>query len=382
MDTPDPRPLLREARLHCPIGVSAPLGLDPRPRYNVTRWDDVKQVLEDPETFSSAVCAESLDPFMGESILGLDGQAHRFQRGIVAHAFRTSALDRWEEELIGPIITDLLDAVAPRGRCDLRSEVLIKFPVRVICGMYGVPLEDAGQFQQWTDDVIHGIYNPEPAFAAKAAMRAYLQPILDDRRTNPRDDLFSDLLKPSADGRTLTEEQIWGTLALNLVGGTDTTYHGFGSMLFGILSRPDLYRAVAEDRSLIPELVEEALRWEAPAQRAERITTRDTTVGGCPIPAGSSINVWLGSANRDEARFESSDEMQLGRSGRRHMTFGYGPHQCLGIHLARRELRVGLAAVLDALPNLRFDPDQPTPELVGTLLRGPSTLPVVWDPRP
>jgi cytochrome P450 len=380
MDAPDPNPTLREARARCPVAQSAPIGLDPRPRYNVTLWEDVERVMHDAETFSSSICGESLDPYMGDSILSKDGEAHRAQRRLLARAFRASALDRWEAELIRPIIDSLLDDVAPRGRAELRGEVLAKFPIRVICGMYGVPLRDADEFQQWTDAIIHGIHDPEPAFAAGRAMRDYLRPIVEDRRANPRADLLSDLLVAEADGSRLTEEQFWGTLILILVGGTDTTYQVLGSMVVALLRQPELLEALAADRELIAPFVEEVLRWESPAPRTERRTTRDVTIRGCPIPAGSSVNVWLGSANRDELRFPAPDELRLDRGAeRRHMTFGVGPHQCLGIHLARRELRLAVEAIIERLPGLRFDPERDRPAIEGTLLRGPRALHVVWD---
>ena len=379
MDDPDPYPLLATSRRLDPVPKSSPIGLDPSPRYNITRWEDVLTVLRDPETFSSSVCGLSLEPFTGWLLTAKDGAEHRQARNAVAKAFRVASIDRWEQQLMRPIIDELVDAVAARGRAELYSEVLSKYPVRVICGMYGVPLEDADEFHRWTEEITRGVHDPEPGFAASRALLEYLQPIVDQRRAAPGDDLLSDLLEAQREGG-LSDEQLFGLLRLFLSAGTDTTELALGSMLVGVLGDRAAYERVVADPSLIPQVVEESLRWESPAPRTERLATRDVEVGGCPIPAGASMTVWLGSANRDETRFGDPDRLELDRERGLHLAFSTGPHQCLGMHLARRELQVGLEVLLERLPGLRLDPDAPAPSIEGALMRGPRALHVVWDP--
>ena len=137
---------------------------------------------------------------------------------------------------------------------------------------------------------------------------------------------------------------------------------------------------VLADRSLVPAVVEETLRWETSVTMVVRVAAADTEIGGCPVPAGSTLSIINGSASRDEARWDRPDEWDLDRESRQHMAFGTGPHQCLGMHLARMELEVGINAVLDRLPNLRLDPGAERPVISGSAFRGPLKLPVLFDP--
>jgi cytochrome P450 len=380
LNTAQPHGALAEARRRCPVATSPPLGPDPRPRFNVVLWEDVEAVLRDPETYSSRVYEGTLTLFTGPTMVGMDGDQHRRVRGVVAKAFQKSALDRWERELVRPIFARLVDAIAANGRAELVDEVINKFPIQVICGMYGVPLEDVDQFREWSDGIIGGSHDPQRGYACKAAMRNYLRPIVEDRRADPReDDLLSELVGAVARGE-LSEEEMWGTLVLLVVGGTDTTYNAIGSVVAGILRRPDIADALRADPSLVPKVVEEGLRWEGPSARAERLVTRDVEIRGVPIPAGSALNVWLTSANYDEERFATPEQLDLARDPAGHLTFGIGPHVCLGINLARAELRVAVELLFGRLANLRLDPDRPGPEIAGTLMRGPDALHVRFDP--
>jgi cytochrome P450 len=184
------------------------------------------------------------------------------------------------------------------------------------------------------------------------------------------------------DGETLPEARLWGFLRLLLPAGAETTYRVFGNMLFALLHRPELLERVRADRSLVPAVIEESLRWETSVTMVSRRATRDVEVGGCPIPAGAAVGVVTGAANHDPAHFDHPDDFDIDRPPALHMAFGTGPHQCLGMHLARLELRTGLEILLDRLPNLRLDPDDDGPALVieGFAFRGPNRLPVVFDP--
>jgi cytochrome P450 len=151
--------------------------------------------------------------------------------------------------------------------------------------------------------------------------------------------------------------------------------------LFALLTHPDVMQRVVADRSLIPEIIEETLRWETSVTQVSRVATRDTEVAGYPIAAGSPVGVITASANHDESRWDESDEWKLGRPAQHHLAFGTGPHQCLGMHLARLELRVGLDTILDRLPNLRLDEERSADAIVeGYAFRGPRALPVLFDP--
>ena len=182
------------------------------------------------------------------------------------------------------------------------------------------------------------------------------------------------------DGEQLTDSKIYGFLRLLLPAGGETTFRVMGNALLALLTHPDVLAQVYADRDLIPEVIEETLRWETSVTMVSRVAAADTEVAGCPIAKGSAVGVVTGSANRDESRWADSSEWKLGRPVQHHLAFGTGPHQCLGMHLARLELRVGLNAILDRLPNLRLDPDHCADAIIeGYAFRGPRSLPVLFD---
>jgi cytochrome P450 len=217
--------------------------------------------------------------------------------------------------------------------------------------------------------------------AASTAMVEYLRPLVEARRADPTGDFLSDLVHSEVDGERLSDDKIYGFLRLLLPAGGETTFRVMGNALFALLTHPDELAKVYENRDLIPDVIEETLRWETSVTMVSRVATADTEVSGCPIAAGSPVGVLTGSANRDESRWDDADEWKLGRPVQHHLAFGTGPHQCLGMHLARLELRVGLNEILDRLPNLRLDPDGAGDALIeGYAFRGPRALPVTFDP--
>jgi cytochrome P450 len=378
--TGQPYPIWKDARTQCPvIRTKGTNTFSERPTYHVTKWDDVEAVLRDGETFSSSINAEHIGQYMGELMLAMDGKEHRAYRNLVSHAFRASQLERWDAALVRPTINALLDAIAAAGRADLVTDVTSRYPVQVICGIVGVPLEDTMQFHQWAEQINTGPIHPKVGMAASRAMRAYLEPIVEDRRTNPQGDLISDLVHAEIDGHKLTDEKIYGFLRLLLPAGAETTFRAMGNALVALLEVPGLYDRVIADRTLLPAVIEETLRWETSVTQVSRVATRDTEIGGCPVPAGAAISVLTASANHDEDRYPQSGDFDVDRPAQNHLTFGTGQHQCLGMHLARMELRVGLDVILDRLPNLRLDPDAARPEIQGFAFRGPDAIPVLFD---
>jgi cytochrome P450 len=380
-----PHPMWDDIRASgCPVHRSDDEGfsLGGPASVQVTDWEHAEAVLRDAETFSSSINMQHIGQFMGELIVGLDGEEHRKYRNLVAKAFRQSQLDKWDDSLVRPIIRGLIDTIAPRGRGDLVRDVTVQYPVQVVCGIVGVPLDDAQQFADWAIQINTGPLDPPTGFAAKKAMTDYLRPLVEARRAEPTGDFLSDLVHAEVDGETLPEERLWGFLRLLLPAGAETTYRVMGNALFALLSHPEVMTRVANDFSLIPAVIEETLRWETSVTMVSRVATIDTEVAGCPIPAGSPVSVVTSSANHDERHFERAGEFDIDRPPALHMAFGTGPHQCLGMHLARLELRAGLEEILGRLRNLRFDPEamEPAPMIEGFAFRGPNRLPVLFDP--
>jgi cytochrome P450 len=347
--------------------------------FQVAAFKDADAVLRDDKTFSSSINGDHIGQFMGDLILALGGEEHRKYRNLVAKAFRASQLERWDDTLVRPIINRLIDAIAPLGRADLVASVTAQYPVQVICGIAGVPLEDSAQFAQWAEEINTGPMAPERGHAASKAMVDYLRPLVEARRAESTGDFLSDLVHSEVDGERLSDEKIYGFLRLLLPAGGETTFRVMGNALLALLQHPDDLARVYVDRGLIPEVIEETLRWETSVTMVNRETTNDVDVGGCPIPKGAGILALVGSANRDENHYDRPDEWDPHREPKPHMAFGTGIHQCLGMHLARLELRIGLDGVLTRLPNLRPDPAFPPPEIRGLPFRSPPALHVLFD---
>ena len=187
------------------------------------------------------------------------------------------------------------------------------------------------------------------------------------------------LAEAELDGVRLEDEAIFAFLRLLAPAGAETTSRSSANLLCGLLSDPVQWEAVCKDRDLIPQAIEEGLRWEAPLTGIQRTATQDTEVCGVPIQAGTSIHVCMGAANRDETRWEDPDRFDIMRPRHHHAAFAFGPHTCLGMHLARLETRVALEALMDGLPGLRLDPDAKAPEVTGLSFRSPVELRVSFD---
>ena len=183
------------------------------------------------------------------------------------------------------------------------------------------------------------------------------------------------LVQAELDGEHLDDAQICSFLRLLLPAGAETTYRSSSNLLFGLLTNPDQLDALRADRGLMPQAIEEGLRWEPPLLGIMRTATRDTEIDGMAIPAGSVVVVNIGSANHDERYWDNAEEFDIFRPPRQHIAFAWGPHMCLGLHLARMETRVALTQVLDRLPNLRLDPDAEPPFITGAVFRAPNSAP-------
>jgi cytochrome P450 len=348
----------------------------PEPSFNVVGHDDVMAVLRDHETYSSTVLAEIMGPMLGHTMIAMDEPEHRAHRALVAPAFRPKLLARWEQDLVRRVVDELIDSFAPLGRADLVRCLTFAFPVRVIARILGLPERDAEQFQRWSLELISMVVNWDRGTAASHALRDYFAEQVAERRVRPGDDLISELVETEVDGQGLTDEDIFAFLRLLLPAGIETTYRSLGNLLFALFTHPDQLGEVARHPELRGAAIEEALRWETPVVMVPRQCVRDARLGGVDIPAGRVLNLFIGSANRDESQYEEPDRFDIHRTPAPHLSFGSGPHMCLGMHLARMETRVALDAVLERLRDVHLDPDAPHPRVVGTAFRSPDALPV------
>jgi cytochrome P450 len=381
--TPNPYPEFAERRRHEPVWFGTllntdvlPEGLDSPRDCVVFRYEDCARILRDPKTFTSTGYNDTIGQVMGRTMLGMDDPEHRANRNLVAPVFRERALVRWEAESIAPVVDECIDRFAARGNADLVAELTFEFPVRVIARILGLPEGDFAQFRRWVVELIALGVTIERGLNASESLRQYFAGIVAARRVEPRDDLISDLVTAEVDGERLGDDDIYAFLRLLLPAGAETTYRSTGSLLFLLLSNPEQLDAVRDDRSLLPQAIEEALRCEPPLAMISRTATKDVEIAGVEVPAGTGVNPCLASANHDETRWEDPDTFDLFRPPLPHLAFAQGPHMCLGMHLARLETRLAVNGVLDRLHAIRFDPDAAHPYIQGKALRSPTALPV------
>jgi len=309
----------------------------------------------------------------------MDEPEHHRYRSLIAQAFTRKAMERWEAELVRPIVHGLIDDFVAEGRADLVRELFWPFPVHVIAGMLGLPAEELPQFHRKAVELISIGFDIERGLEASQWLYDFFAAVIADRRQHPRGDVISVLAEAELDGQRLTDEEIIAFLRLLLPAGAETTYRSSSNLMFGLLGRPEQLAALRDDRSLMSAAIEEGLRWEPPLTGIGRTASRDVELDGVHIPAGAPINVCLGGANRDPSRWDRPDEFDLAREPKQHLAFAFGPHMCLGMHLARMETTVVINAVLDRLPNVRLDPSAPPPQITGLTFRAPSSLRVVFD---
>jgi cytochrome P450 len=390
-DVRDPYPMFADMRASNPVmelsygttllptDKKAPL---PPRLFTVFSYECVREVLGDTKRFSSRGYAISMGQVMGRTILQMDPPEHLRHRALVAKAFRPRMLEKWSNELIAATVSELVDGFAADGHADLVRQLTFPFPVQVIARILGLPRADWPSFQRLSTELIGVMQNWERGLAASRDLRSYFGEIIAQRRKEPRDDLVSELVVAEVDGQRLADDEIYPFLMLLLPAGVETTYRSSSSVLFGLLTHPGLLAEVRADHDLLPQVIEEGLRWEPPVLSVMRVALEDVELGGVHIPEGAYVALSLGAANRDPASFADPDAFDIFRDARQHVAFGDGPHMCLGMHLARLETRVLLAAVLDRLPNLRLDPDAQDPHVHGLVFRSPPDLPVLFDPVP
>jgi cytochrome P450 len=246
--------------------------------------------------------------------------------------------------------------------------------------MIGLPEEEHEEFHRLAIELISVNIDAEIGLEASAGLKQLFARALASRRETPRDDLISVLAAAELeDGSKLDDELIYAFLRLLAPAGAETTYRSSSNLLFGLMSHPEQLDAVRSDRSLIPQAIDEGLRWECPLTGIMRTCTAETEVAGVKIPESQMIHVNLGSANHDETRWDDPERFDIFRPLKAHIAFAFGPHRCLGIHLATMETRVVLETLFDRLPNLRLDPEAEDVHITGMAFRSPLELPVLFD---
>lgn len=363
--------------------VGAPYGDymagDSVPHYSAFDWRTCAEIFRDSSVFSSAIHRER--PVMGgetSSIIGMDGDEHRRHRAIVQPKFVRKQAEWWVNRFISPTVTDLIDTFRESGQADLGLQFFAGIPLFVTTRSLGIGDEEAFEYAH-----LSNLMFESSSYEASEEIHQRLLPLIHARRTNPGDDLVSVLSQaelPSESGMfRLTDEEITAFTRLLLVGGIGTTWRQLGILTLVLLGDRDLLDQIEADSSLISDAAHESLRWEPNIPLMRRLVVADTELGGVNIPKGAIVEASISAANRDPSRWDGPDKFDVSRKIKTQMGYGGGPHVCLGMHVANAQMYIAVKSMLERLPNLRLDPDRPTPRIVGFEHRAVTSLPVVFD---
>jgi cytochrome P450 len=393
-DKVDPHTPLAELRRRSPVwegtygqavgDADYPSFAEPgQPEFLVLGYAEVSEAAMDPETFSNGPALEkNLGLVFGNTISVMDRPLHTRFRRIFQAAFLPKTIAQWDQDIVTPVVNTLLDRIVARGYGDLIQDFTRHYPVHVIYRQLALPDAEAGHLHRLS--VTQGLFGGggelrKRALEAVAKLGEYFTAMAAARRAQPGDDLVSLLVQAEVDGERLSDDLIVSFMRQLINAAGETTFHGTSNLLAALLTHPEQLNAVRRDRSLVPQAIEEALRWESPTALQMRYVAKDVTLGGTLMPAGSLAVLCLGVANRDEKSFPDPERFDIFRSRTRHFGFGFGPHICIGQHLARMEMRGALNGILDRLPNLRLDSTLPPPVIIGSNLRHPRHIHVVFD---
>jgi cytochrome P450 len=357
----------------------------PRPHYTIFSFKSCERAFRENLVFSSEVYKESPGvQMLGHTILEMVGDEHRRHRAVVQPMFiRPKAMTWWQENWIDEAVPILLDRFKGRDSAELNLELCARLPVYIVTRGIGMSGDQALNFrEQLLASTIESRKNPQEAARAAAEVARMLKELIVARRAQPGDDVVTGLINndfQTADGSTrkLTDEEIFGYCRLIMLAGGGTTWRQLGITLNALLTNYHFWEACREDRKLIEAAIEESARWCPTDPTFPRLVQQDVEVEGVAVPAGSRVDLCLGAANRDPARWENPDGYDIFRPRQYHLGFGLGPHQCLGMNVAKQEMITALNGLMDRFPNMRFDPSAPRPQLVGGLeQRGMTAVPV------
>jgi cytochrome P450 len=386
----DPYPFYRRLR------EAAPVYKTPQGFWLITRYEDVAFALRD-RRFGKDFVGNMRRRYGGEdgmkepaiaslarTMLVLDPPDHTRLRGLVNKAFTARRVADMRPR-IEKIVGEQLDRVADKGEMDVMRDLAHRLPVIVICDMLGIPEAHRAPFLAGSN--VNGrILEPVPMTRAELDQAnlntqmagVYFRQLCDLRRRDPQDDLTTELVRAEEAGDKLSAEELEANMGLLFGAGHETTTNLIGNGLLALHRQPDQWERLKADPSLIPNAVEELLRYDSSVQLTGRVTNAEVEIGGVVLPAEESVIALLGAANRDPAQYPDPDRLDVGREHIRPMSFGGGIHHCLGAQLARLEAELVFAALIERLPTLSLpEKDKPAWRRSFTL-RGLSRLPAVW----
>jgi cytochrome P450 len=331
----------------------------------LTRSADIAALLTNPEVFSSGMGVTQTGAQRPLIPLQIDPPRHREYRRILDPLFSPQRIKEMEGA-VTDLARSLIDAIAAEDEVDFVQQFSVRFPSQVFLALLGLPLDELPRFLELKD----GFIRPESITGqprghkdsvallkqTAASIYEYFDAVIAERQVHSGDDIISQFLETEVEGTRLSHEDILDICFLFLAAGLDTVSASLDCMMHHLALHPDRRRTLVEHPSLIPNAVEELLRWESPVMMVARFATQDTEIAGCPVRKGQVVTALLGSANTDEDEMPDPDVVRFDRVANRHVAFGRGIHRCLGSHLARLELRIALREWHARIPDYQVLP--------------------------
>jgi hypothetical protein len=345
----NPNPFYARLRSE-PIQQVEPGGL-----WAISRYEDVQYALKNPKLFTSTFIQQSANPEwlkgvgnpLSESILAMDPPQHTRMRALVTHAFTQRTIAQLEARMRAEA-SALTEDILRQGEVDFVQAFALPMPAFVIGELLGLSAELRPKLRKWSDVIVSIAASVQETPERMAYVRShlaefqtFLREVFEDRKARPREDLISGLLAAEVEGRRLTDPELMAFGTALLVAGLETTVHLLCHLMIRIAQAPEVFTRMRAEPALIPALVEEVVRLDAPVVLSVRLTTQEVELGGVKLPAHAPVALLIGSANRDEQKFERAEELVLDRRTQ-HLGFGHGVHFCLGAPLARMEARIAL----------------------------------------
>jgi cytochrome P450 len=341
------------------------------------RLEDIRAIFQDTDTFSSRQIA----PFA--QLVGkgwklvpneIDPPQHSTMRAMLNPAFSPKRMAALEDK-ISQYARDYIGAMRDKGGCEFLTDFAFEFPIRVFLELLGLPQDRVAQFLEWEHKLVHESDLAEITRTTRD-LSAYLEEQIEERRTHPRDDMISYAVQAEKSGRRFTSEELLGFCFTSFVGGLDTVSTNMAWQFHHLATHPDDQQALRDDPSMIPDAIDEMLRAYS-AIMIPRECTRDVTFGGVEMKQGDKIMLATFMAGHDPDAYEEPARVRLDRKARQ-VGFGYGPHLCIGMHLARREMRIALEEFLATIPPFRIAEGADISFFLGAIVQ-PRSLPLSWD---
>ena len=399
----NPYPMLAEKRSKCPVMQGdvllenmvpsmADYMMTGRPTVSLFRYKDIHAVLMNPSDWLSHIVGDGFGAAVDNMLLtAMDGADHDKFRATLQKPFIRSEIRKLIETMIRPVaVNEFIAQLRPKRKADLLREFALPFPIRAMYAYFGFPHEEdlLSNLASWAiqvvaapqaDPEIAKITVPQSLVAGQSIYDTLLPIVQAYRmRGEMRIDILGYMMQVEHEGKRFTDEEITAFIRMLLLAAGETTTRSIANMIVQLLEYPDVLEEVRNDRTLVAKAVMETMRRDPTAAALARVAARDLELNGTKFTKGTAVLLSIAAANRDPQTYEDPDRLWLKRPMRPLLSFGFGPHMCMGMHMALAEMEVALNAILD-LPNLRFDPAYPRPEIRGLNMRGPDAVHVLWD---